>query len=193
MSILPDPKWLFELFKASGPQLAAYAVAAGLLWCYPSYFVGDKAAAYIGPLAGLGMLACGSLALASFFKVLANAFPAHTWFAERSKTRKFEKQLIEQLSRMSPEEKAIIAYLLHHDRDSFEADATGGHAGGLIGREMIVRSTVAGQYYDTNAMPFRVPPNVWKILQDHRKLFPYEPGTHQDNDLPPWVVPWKVR
>jgi hypothetical protein len=76
---------------------------------------------------------------------------------------------------MTPKDKKIIAYLLHHNQRMFECDADGGHAALLLSRGIVRIAARPGQHMRYSSVPFEVPSHIWEVLVKHRDKFPYKP------------------
>jgi hypothetical protein len=91
---------------------------------------------------------------------------------------------------MTPKDKKIIGYLLHHHQRMFECEANGGHARLLLSRGIVRIAAQPGQYVDSENVPFEVPLPIWTILVKHKDKFPYDPD---EDDGHPWRVHWMER
>ena len=77
---------------------------------------------------------------------------------------------------MPPEQKAVIAQLLHENHKSFDGADDGGYAAPLIGQGFIVVNAVRGQTLDLERVPYSVPDHIWEVAVAHKEAFPYKPN-----------------
>ena len=98
---------------------------------------------------------------------------------------------------LTPKERKILGYLLHHKQKTFEIAADGGHAGGLLARGFIQFRGVAGQAFDIDNRIAVVPDDVWVVMEELSSDFPYSPeidGSGRNRvETHPWRVDWRTR
>jgi hypothetical protein len=100
------------------------------------------------------------------------------------------EKIEEYIPFMTPKDKQIIGYLLHHNQRMFECEPDGGHARLLLSRGIVRIAAQPGQECDHFNVPFEVPSQIWQVLVKHKDKFPYRPerdGGH------PWRVHWMER
>jgi hypothetical protein len=96
----------------------------------------------------------------------------------------------EYIPYMTPKDKQIIAYLLHHNQRMFECEPDGGHARLLLSRGIVRIAARHGQEVDYFHVPFEVPLHIWQVLMKHKDKFPYQPEKEGGH---PWRVHWMSR
>lgn len=194
MSINPaDPKWL-EIFKASGWQTTALAIACGLIIVLvKSEVIPTTGSPSWIALPAIGALIFGCLSLAAMGSALAKVIKPATKFDRWRLKRHEERAAREFIQYMTDKDREIIGYLLYHNHKMFQAYQDGGYAAPLISKGIIQRSSVHGQPVDPNWMPFEVPDHVWSVLEKNREAFPYEPPTAGEVEKHPWAIHWMVR
>jgi hypothetical protein len=182
----PDPKWL-DLLKASGWKTGAVAIGCaalvlaikgGFLSAGPNWVLGFAAGAVI----------CACLAVSSLVSGLFKLLKPIEWLMRVQQHRAFKKSVRDYIPRMTEGERAIIAYLLHHNEMMFTAASDGGHAATLISRGIVLRALRPGQMFAPEDMPCAVHDLAWPILETHRDQFPY-----QEAETHPWRVHWMAR
>jgi hypothetical protein len=100
------------------------------------------------------------------------------------------REVEEYIPYMTPKDREIIAYLLHHKQRMFTADSDGGHARLLLSRGIVRVAAKHGQHIDMSDVPFEVPRHIWDVLARNKEKFPYT----ADDDAPyPWRVHWMER
>ena len=186
--MVPDPRWL-ELLKASGWQTAAVAAALGL-FLYSHYLE------WIPPLESwvvqsvvFGLLIFGMLAIASCVSNLYRIFPLHNWLSSTLAVQRKKKKVEQHIPHLTPKEREIIGYLLAHNQKIFQCDSAGGYAATLIAQGIVQRALRHGDWFDLNAMTFKIPNYVWEVLERHREEFPYEPSKNEGAEPLPWYIP----
>jgi hypothetical protein len=100
------------------------------------------------------------------------------------------EKLEEYIPFMTPKDKKIIAYLLHHNQRMFECEPDGGNARMLLSRGIVRIAAQPGQHVDHFNVPFEVPSHIWEVLVKHRNKFPYQPESDGGH---PWRVHWMER
>ena len=111
------------------------------------------------------------------------------WRLKRQKI----KEVRDFISYMTDKDRDIIGYLLYHNQKMFQADQAGGYAASLISKGVIKVSVRRGQVIDVSRVPFEVPDYVWSVLEENKKLFPYNPPLRGKDEKYPWVIPWQVQ
>jgi hypothetical protein len=91
---------------------------------------------------------------------------------------------------MTPDERAIIGYLLAENQKTFTCDHDGGNAATLISRGIVVLLVRPGQVVDPLNVPMTIPDPLWNILQAHKEQFPHRRNAEEGH---PWRVNWMVR
>lgn len=182
-----DPKWL-AILKASAWQTTAIAVGCGALFAAISAgLLPDPGALWVVAIAAAGLI-CACLTLTSILSALVKLIDPAKLFRRFSNRRRFRREVRTYIPFMTEEERAIIAYLLHHKQKMFTCASDGGHAVTLISRGIINHALRGGQVFGTEDMPVAVHEDAWDILEAHRDQFPYRASeTH------PWRVHWMAR
>ena len=89
---------------------------------------------------------------------------------------------------MTPMEREIIGYLLHHNQRVFTNTADCGHAATLVAKGIVVIAAQPGQTVSYYEVPFEIPRLVWDALVKRKAEFPvHESSKH------PWRVHWMSR
>src|SRR4051812_25610559 len=113
----PDPRWL-EVLKASGWQTGMLALA-----CLVFLILAGANAVHTDPwmvtLAAAATLFFIALWLASVGKTVASV---RHWIRRRFAVRRARRAVADYIPYMTPKERRIFAYLLHHKQKSFSCD-----------------------------------------------------------------------
>jgi hypothetical protein len=91
---------------------------------------------------------------------------------------------------MTPKDKEIIGYLLHHNQRMFDCEPDGGHARLLLSRGIVRIAARPGQQVAYMNVPFEIPLNIWNVLVKHKQLFPC---VTDDDGGHPWRIHWMER
>ena len=188
MALLEGLK-LSDIFKASGSQAFALAVACGgFLYLSKSGFV-PPLEPWVLPLVAFAGIFAGALWGALALRSLWNLVDLGSHWKRRRLSRARRKAVENYIPHMSEQERQIIGYLLERNQKSFDCDVDGGNAAPLIARGIIVCALRRGQMFDMDRMPMTVPDDVWDVLSKHRHVFPerYEGSIH------PWRIHWMAR
>jgi hypothetical protein len=182
-----DPKWL-DIIKASGWQTTAIAVGCGALYTLISTkILPDPGGLWVVAIAGGGII-CACLALSSILSALVKFIDPAKRFRMTTIRRNFKRQVRDYIPFMTEEERAIIAYLLHHRQKMFTCADDGGNAVTLISKGIVYRALRGGQVFGPEDMPVAVHDDAWDILEAHREQFPYRASKAH-----PWRVNWMAR
>ena len=94
---------------------------------------------------------------------------------------------IDGIPRLSDQERAIFACLLHHNQNTFFGAMDGGHPAAPIGQGFIVEATRRGrQTVDVYDFPYMIPDHIRVVLQLHKADFPYVPERPGETRAHPW-------
>jgi len=189
-----DPKWL-EILKASGGQSAAAALACGLLLLVARWGWLPPLDPWMIIATTFGLLLFGFLALASFFTAINKIFPVREWMVYYVNEKRFKSEVRAYIPHMSEKDRQIIGYLLAKNQKQFTADQDGGYATNLISRKIVLYAYQPGQVFRGTDVPMRIPENVWKILKERQREFPYNPPKLRPGEVEPapWRIPWMAR
>lgn len=190
-----------DLLKASGWQCLMLSAAA---WS----FIWASRAGHVPPLEGSWLLIAYVFAFGTAALALAAAGAQlqrlgvfligvwKAWYLKRAAQRRFRKQI----DFLDEHERQIFGYLLHYKRKAFGAAMDGGYASKLIAQGFIVRIGQAGQVFDAEDMPLKVPEYIWEVLEETGEQFPHRPQYAEGNrhgrdrtEVQPWRVPWMAR
>lgn len=188
----PDPRWL-EILKASGWQTAAIAAACGVFLTLAHWRWLPALDPWMIQLAVFSLLVSGFLAAASLINAVLKFFPVQKWIVYWLRIKREKAAVRNYIPHMTPDERAIIAYLLAKNQKMFTAEGSGGYAMTLISRAIVVRALQPGQMFDMENTPMTIPDHIWEVLLEHKKQFPYSPPAHGEVERHPWRVPWQVR
>jgi hypothetical protein len=134
----------------------------------------------------------GLLWLVSIVSTANKLFAPKAWLIHWFYTRKERRLVREYIPHMTPRDKLIIGYLLHHNQKMFTGAADGGSAVTLISRKIVVRAVQGSQIVSGEDMPYAIPDEVWNVLAAHKDQFPYEPP-RGETEVHPWRVHWMLR
>ena len=187
----PDPRWL-EILKASGWQTAALAIACGLIIVMIRFgLVPTDGSPYWIAIPTIGGVVFGRLALASIVSTIVRTLQPRVlrWRRLRAERRSAR----EYIAHMTPKEREIIGYLLHHNQKVFQADQDGGYAAPLISKGIVRIAGQRGQVMDLTRIPFEIPDHIWSELASNRSAFEYTPPRGKEPESFPWAVHWMAR
>lgn len=187
-----DPKWL-ELLKASRPQAAALAVACFVLLAAPHWTAIPSLPDWVViPAFFVGVL-CSCLVVFSLVSSAYKIFPLHRWAVKYLTDRRSQKEVRAYIPFMTEKDKEIVAYLLHFNLKTIEADRDGGSAAQLISRGVLVVLLRPNQQVRSTNVPMIVPDCIWDVLQENKEQFPYTSPRGGIQQGPPWRIPWMAR
>lgn len=101
-----------------------------------------------------------------------------------------QQRVVEEIQYMTDDEREIIAYLLAHNQKMFTNTPDCGHASTLVSKGIVVSAVRDGQAFTYYEMPFRIPDNVWAVLKQHAREFPYKPPARGERERHPWRRDW---
>jgi hypothetical protein len=187
-----ESKWL-DLLKASIWQLLGVAIGCFLfLFAANRGWLGiPKLASWMILSASFGGLICGCLAITSITGDFFNFFSVVKRFNNLLSRRKQIHNLRNYIPHMTPEERAIIAYLLAKNQMAFTGASDGGYATTLIGQGIIILAARGNQHIPRNYVPWIIPEHIWKELLKHKQKFPFNPRPGEEN-VEPWRIPWNL-
>jgi hypothetical protein len=190
--MVPDPKWL-EILKASGWQTAAGTAACGLflLAGYRGFL--PPLTPWMVQLVAFGFLLCACLTVASCISTALKIFPIQVWLVHWNNLRRAKRGLRDYIPHMTPDERAVIAYLIAKNQKTFSAEADGGKARVLLSRGIVTILARPGQQLDPENVPMAIPDPLWEVLQQHKQEFPYEPVEDDGVEVHPWRIHWMAR
>ncbi|HQR88406.1 MAG: hypothetical protein B7Y78_07725 [Caulobacter sp. 35-67-4] len=185
-----DPKFL-DILKADGVKTFGLTIAFGLAF-YGIHInvipTPDKG--WMILLAVLWLIV-GCLALMSLISASIK-FLAPVERISRSFSRwKIVNEAKSYLPFMTDRERSIISYLLERNWQTFTCTQDGGYAATLISTRIVIMKYQPGQMIHPDDVPFCIPPDIWKMLQRHRNLFP--PYVDDNDGAYPWRISWMVR
>ena len=178
----PDSRWL-EILKASGWQTAAIAAACALFLFAANRGLLPPLDPWMVQLAALAFLVCGFLALASFISATLKFFPIQTWVVHWVNIHRGKKAVRDYIPHMTPQERAIIAYLLAKNQKMFTTEGDGGYAKTLISRRIVVRALAPNQMFDMLSMPVAIPGSRLEGLSEaQRQISLHASATRSDRN-----------
>lgn len=133
--------------------------------------------------ATLAFLAFVSLTLVSFIPATLKIFPVQAWLVHRLNQRTEQQALRNYIQHVTPDERAIIAYLLAKNHKTFIAPMDGGLAKTLIARGIVRRPA---QVFSEDEMVMFVPHYLWEVLRQHEADFTYTPPARGETENCPW-------
>ena len=171
---LANAKWLETfraIFTASGWETGALAVASLVFWMLVRTG-GVSTSDLWDAIPVLLALILGSLTLVRIIKAK---------FERRREARAARNYI----PNMTDREKAIIGYLLYHNRKTFLMPAHLIIAAPLISRGIIRENQLPKQTTEDRLMLLSVPDNIGAVLERNRGSFPYTPP-EGEKETPPW-------
>lgn len=184
-----DPKWL-ELLKASKPQAAALAVACFMLLAGPHWGWVPALPDWVAiPAFFVGVL-CAGLVIFSLGSAAYTFFPVHKWIIYYHRHRGEAQHTERYIEHMTPKEREIIAYLLHHNQRLIIADQSGGHAAPLVSQRILIMALQPNQAFTYETTPFVIEEHIWKVLERHKDKFPYHAPRRGEPEPHPWRKHW---
>lgn len=186
-----ETNWL-DILKAKGSQFACLAVA-----CAAALFADHQGwlPVALDPVFKQGTVLAGfafaALWVASIWHAASKslAAPIKKFWLKRAR-RVHAEEFRHYIPFMPPEQRAVIAQLLHENHKSFDGADDGGYAAPLIGQGFIVVNAVRGQTLDLERVPYLVPDHIWEVAVAHEEAFPYKPNP---NGGDAWRVHWMAR
>lgn len=139
----------------------------------------------------LGILAA-CLAGTALVRALYERVPIDQRFGRWLSRRRAQRELREYIPFMTPEERNIIGYLLHHNQKTFTAAADGGYAATLLARNIVVVLAQPGQRVHPEDVPMVIPEYLWTVFVEEKAAFPYMPPA-TGREVHPWRVHWMAR
>ncbi len=187
----PDPRWL-EILKASGWHTTALAVASALvLVLVKRQVIPTDGSPYWVALPIIGTILFGCLSVAAVARASVRMLDPMTVVGRWRRRTAQQRSVRAYMPHMTPRERQIIAYLLHHNQRVFQTEQDGGYAAPLISMGVIRTVGITGQVMDPRRVTFEIPDLVWRILDENRAMFPYDPSQEQGGA--PWAIPWMAR
>jgi hypothetical protein len=179
-----DPRWL-EILKASGLQTAALAVASAVLLFLDKkkVFTLDHLIVQVA-IVSLVVFACLSVASLASFLAKKSSYP-RGWLSALFTSHEAKRNIEKEIPQMTPEEREIIGYLLHHNQRVFTNTADCGHAATLVSKGIVVLAARPGQTVSYYEVPFEIPRLVWDVLAKRKAEFPVPESSQH-----PWRVHW---
>lgn len=178
--VFPDAKWL-DFLKAGLP--AFLGLAAG---CGATVYL-NREGLLPAPLPEPIALALAVVALISgglaLGLLLAAIYRAIAWFVKpryeghlyKKRDAKRKREFIAYIPYLSPKERQIFGFLLHHNRRTFTNTSDCGYAAELLSLGYVQMIGRNGQRVEYWSVPFGVPDPVWEALEENRDAFSYVP------------------
>jgi hypothetical protein len=162
-----------ELLKASRSQTSAVAVACVLLLVGPHHgWIPALSVRVAIPAFFVGVL-CAGLFFFSLVSAAYDFFQVHKWMAFYRQCRNEALHTERYIEQMTPKEREIIGYLLHHNQRLITAEQSGGHAAPLVSQRILVMALQPNQAFTYEDTPFVIQEHIWKSLMRHKDRFPY--------------------
>jgi|GEM_PF-5507314 len=198
MNLIPDSNWL-KVLDIKGTIAAAVTAACVVILLLAEYDL-----LYLGGLP-IGVRAFFVIfGIIAFFILLGRLWEAFSASQKESKAKKAEERSLQRqreedeadveeqrittlsfLDTLSEVETEILSYLVQKNQQSFQGEASGGHAAPLKQKGLIkIGSGIQRQ----NDCSFTIPPYVWEELQNRKDEF----NTADLTGPHPWRVHWML-
>jgi len=177
-----DLKWIAEIFRLGGWQIFALTLIAATIYFGPTIGISelDELPAWSKQVALVALIVCGALAITAVFQAATKPVTIALRFVDNRIRRRVERARIAfLLNRLSAGETEIPCYLVTANKQWLSVYGLDSNVNALFDKRLVRAATSFGTAEYSN---YRVPDEVWEVLQARKKRF-------QLQSLPP-APPW---